>query len=319
MSALRIGRLRRREVSTRQLRNLAYLLTLVFFLVIVSGSIVRLTGSGLGCENWPRCGEAPFPTEATTYHPIVEFANRVVAAIGIVMALYIWLVARRVRALSKGGRWSVLLVFLCSVAQIPLGGVTVLTDLHPIAVMSHFLLGLVTFAFAIAFAHEARIAEVGRAPQLVSGVVARLAVVMFVACSALVVTGAFSTAAGPHPGADADVKRLYTVEGTVYIHVRANAVYGVILAILLAVFVWKRVAAPRLLASSAGLLVLLGGQMLVGEIQYSQGLPWWQVVIHVSLSAAVWGWSGWLALALFRAPSTLTLPLRTRSGPLTPG
>lgn len=314
-----MGRLRRREISTKQLRNLAYLLALVFFLVIASGSIVRLTGSGLGCENWPRCGEAPFPTEATSYHPIVEFANRVVAAIGIVLALYAWLVAQRVKALSRTGRWSVLLVFLCSVAQIPLGGVTVLTDLHPVAVMSHFLLGLITFAFAIAFAHEARLAEVGRAPQLVPGVIARLAVVMFVACSALVVTGAFSTAAGPHPGADADVKRLFTVEGTVYIHVRANAVYGVILAILLAVFVWKRVAAPRLLASSAGLLVLLGGQMLVGEIQYSQGLPWWQVVIHVTLSAAVWAWSGWLALALYRPPLTLTLPVRARSGSLPAG
>lgn len=319
MPALRIGRLRRREFSITQLRNLAYLLALVFFIVIVSGSIVRLTASGLGCENWPSCGKAPFPTEAATYHPIVEFVNRVVAAIGIALALYAWLVARRVKALSRTGRWSVLLVFLCSVAQIPLGGITVLTELHPVAVMSHFLLGLITFAFAIAFAHEARLSEVGWAPQLVSGAVARLAVVMFVACTALVVTGAFSTAAGPHPGAREDIERLFTIEGTVYIHVRANAVYGVIFAILLAVFVWKRVAAPRLLASSAGLLVLLGGQMLVGEIQYSQGLPWWQVVIHVSLSAAIWVWSGWLALALYRPPRTLTFPVGRRAGTLTSG
>lgn len=285
----------------------------MFFLVIVSGSIVRLTGSGLGCDNWPRCGDAPFPTEAASYHPIVEFSNRLVAVLGIILALVCWIAARRSRGVPRWAVRSAGLVVLCSLAQIPLGGVTVLTGLHPIAVMSHFLLGLITSGFAVVFAHETRLHEVGAHPPLVPAAIARLAVVMFVACSVLVVTGAFSTAAGPHPGADSDVSRLFTVEGTVYIHVRATAVYGIIFALLLAVLVWKRVTAPRLLASASGLLGLLAGQMVLGEIQYRTGLPWWQVVIHVSISAAVWAWTGWLALALFRPSFTLTLPLRRRA------
>ena len=119
-------------------------------LVVTSGAFVRLTGSGLGCDNWPRCGSTPFP--AMGFHPMVEFGNRVVAVCGILASLATWHASRRVAGLP---RWVVrvaLAAFLGTVAQIPLGGITVILDLHPLAVMSHFLLALVVVALSVVVA-----------------------------------------------------------------------------------------------------------------------------------------------------------------------
>jgi cytochrome c oxidase assembly protein subunit 15 len=302
-------RLRRRELTVTAFRKLVYASVVWLYLVIVSGAVVRLTGSGLGCDNWPRCGKAPFPTEAASSHAIIEFTNRMVALGAIVFTLLAWLAARRTAGLPRWARRLSGFTFLGTVAQIPLGGVTVLTGLHPIAVMSHFLLALVVFGAAIALTLEARRVEVGAAPPLVPGIVRRLGLVLLAAATVLMVTGAVSTASGPHPGASNDVRRLFTVEGSVYVHVRATAVYGIVLAILIGALVWRRASAPRLLAFVLGLLLLLGGQMVVGEVQYRQGLPWWQVWIHVSLSAAVWGWTAWLVGALWRPSASLARPL----------
>ena len=72
------------------------------FLVVTSGAFVRLTGSGLGCENWPRCGDKPYPEQG--YHAFVEFGNRMVALVGILLTLATWLAARKVDGLSRIGR-----------------------------------------------------------------------------------------------------------------------------------------------------------------------------------------------------------------------
>ena len=132
------------------------------FLVITSGAFVRLTGSGLGCENWPRCGDKPYPEQG--FHAFVEFGNRMVALVGIVLTLLTWLASRRVHGLSRGGRWAALGAFLVAVAQIPMGGVTIVLDLHPLAVMTHFLLGLTAFGLAVIAAFEAWSLRDGLAP-----------------------------------------------------------------------------------------------------------------------------------------------------------
>ena len=313
VSSSKIGRLRRREVSVAGYRRMIYAAVFWLYLVIASGAVVRLTGSGLGCDNWPRCGELPVPTKAATWHPIIEFSNRLLAVAAILFALLAWLAARRCRSLP---RWVVRasgFVFLGTVAQIPLGGITVLTGLHPVAVMSHFLLTIVLLAVAIYLALEARRQEHGAVEPLVPLIVRRLGLVMLAAATMLIVTGAVSTASGPHPGASNDIRRLFTVEGSVYVHVRATAAYGIVFAVLVVTLVWRRAVAGRLLLSASGLLVLLGGQMAVGEVQYRQGLPWWQVLIHVAISGAIWAWTAWLVAALWRPSQLETRPLR---GPL---
>ena len=83
---------------------------------------------------------------------MVEFGNRVVAVVGILAALVTWLASRRVDGLPRWVRRTALAAFLGTIAQIPLGGLTVILDLHPLAVMSHFLLALVVVALAVVVA-----------------------------------------------------------------------------------------------------------------------------------------------------------------------
>src|SRR5215831_4656011 len=133
-------RLRRawgRLVTPRGFVLLAAGSTVAMFFVVTSGAFVRLTASGLGCDHWPRCGTAPFPTQGNQ-HAIIEFSNRMVALVGITLALVAWLASRKVTGLSHLARFCALVALVGAVAQIPLGGVTILLKLHPLAVMSHF-------------------------------------------------------------------------------------------------------------------------------------------------------------------------------------
>lgn len=273
-------------------------------LVVASGAFVRLTGSGLGCDNWPRCGSTPFP--AQDFHAIVEFGNRVVALVGIGAALLSWLASRRVAGLRAGVRRTALAAFLGTVAQIPLGGLTVILDLHPLAVMSHFLLALVVVALAVVVALEAWSHAVGRAAPVTPRWVRLAAVLGVVACAAMVVTGAIATASGPHPGADEDVQRLgLGIEETVYVHVRATAVFGIGFLVVGWRLLRERRAFPGVVRLAGVLLAVLLAQMLVGEIQYRNALPWGLVLVHVTLGAAIWGLTVATAYVLWRPPLAL--------------
>ena len=292
-------------MSPRRFRRLATASLAAMLVVITSGAFVRLTGSGLGCENWPRCGDTPYPEEG--FHAFVEFGNRVVAAVGILFALAAWLAARKTAGLPRRTRAAALGVFLGGVAQIPLGGVTVLLDLHPLAVMAHFLLALAVVALAVVVAIEAWSHEEGLgAPVAPTGV--RWAVLWLGVplCAALVVTGAVATASGPHPGASDDVERLgLGIEETVYWHVRVAAVFGICVLVLGAILLRRRRDAPGVVLVWAGLLAALAAQAVVGEVQYRNALPWGLVLVHVILAAAIWTLFVALALVLYRPPAPL--------------
>jgi cytochrome c oxidase assembly protein subunit 15 len=177
--------------------------------------------------------------------------------------------------------------------------------------MQHFLLALAVLALAVLVAWESRALETGHAPRLVPDWLARAGLVLLVACGAMILTGAFATASGPHPGDSSEVSRIFTIPGTVYVHVRATAVFGILYALALAALVWRARRAPRLLVLALGLLALLGVQMAVGEIQYREGLPWWLVLVHVSLAAALWAWTAALTLAFWRPLAWLGRETRT--------
>ena len=84
---------RARALSARAFLRLASASCASLFLVVTSGAFVRLTGSGLGCENWPSCGDKPYPEQG--FHAFVEFGNRLIALVGIVLTLVTWLASRR--------------------------------------------------------------------------------------------------------------------------------------------------------------------------------------------------------------------------------
>jgi cytochrome c oxidase assembly protein subunit 15 len=296
---------RARSVSARTFLRIALASCISLLVVIASGAFVRLTGSGLGCENWPQCGETPFPEQG--FHAWVEFGNRMVALVGIVLTLSAWLASRWTHGLSGWGRAAALGAFLVAIAQIPMGGVTIALDLHPLAVMTHFLLGLAAFGLALIAALEAWSLRDGRAravePRWFRQVVTWLGLP---ACMALVVTGAVATASGPHPGSSEDVERLgLGIVDTVYVHVRVAAVFGI--GVLVVGWLLYRVRAgyPGLLWIWIGLLSVLVAQAILGEVQYRNALPWGLVLVHVALAASIWGLSLALAFTLWRPPRPL--------------
>ena len=296
---------RARVVSPQAFFKLSIASCTALFLVVTSGAFVRLTGSGLGCENWPRCGDKPYPEQG--FHAFVEFGNRMVALVGLLMTLATWVVARWVPGLPRGAKWAALGAFLVTVAQIPMGAITIAVDLHPLAVMTHFLLAMIVLPLAVVVAIEAwRVVSGGEraaGPSWLRQLVSWLGIP---ACVALVVTGAVATASGPHPGADEDVKRLgLEIADTVYVHVRVAAAFG-IGVLFIGWFLFRmRDRYPGLMTLWWVLLAVLVAQAVVGEVQYRSALPWGLVLLHVLLATAIWAASVALAYALWRPPRAL--------------
>ncbi|HWN22301.1 MAG TPA: COX15/CtaA family protein [Gaiellaceae bacterium] len=297
-----LARVRPREVSPARFLLLAGLSALSLYLIVLTGAAVRLTGSGLACESWPGCQEGAF-FPAVGSHSAIEFGNRAFAIFPLVLTLVAWVAAPRVPGTPRRVTWVTALTFLGTVAQAPLGLLTITLDLHPLMVMTHFLLALVVLAGAVVVAVEALGNARGRAASPVPPWLRWTGLVLVIACGTLVVTGALSTAAGPHPGDSAEIDRFWNLLDAVYVHVRATAVFGIAFLLLLVYLVRHRDRVGVLLPVALGLLGLLLVQMAVGEIQWRNELPWWLVLVHVVLAGGVWAWTVGLAAALWRTPA----------------
>ena len=297
---------RARTISAPSFLRLAVVSCAALFVVVTSGAFVRLTGSGLGCSNWPRCGDKPYPERG--YHAFVEFSNRMVALVGLVLTLLTWLAARRTDRLSRGGRLAALFAFLAAAAQVPLGAVTIAFDLHPLLVMAHFLLGLTVLALALLVVLEALILVDGVGSRAGPLWLRRFAVwAGLPTAAALVVTGAVATASGPHPGASSGVKRLgIPITDTVYVHVRVAAAFGI--GVLIVGWFLRRTRGeyPGVWRLWLALLGVLIAQLVVGEVQYRNALPWGLVLVHVFLAATIWALTFAVAYTLWRPPARFT-------------
>ena len=291
-------------VTQARYAQLALASAVSLYLIVLTGAAVRLTGSGLACQSWPGCSKGAF-FPAIGEHSTIEFGNRVMALFPIVLSLVAWILAYRTAGLGRWVRWLAAFTFLGTIAQAPLGLLTIRLDLHPLMVATHFLLALVVLASATVVAVEALGNARGRvepAPKWLRLV----GLVLALACGVLVFTGTLSTAAGPHPGDSADIDRFWNLLDAVYLHVRATAAFGICFLLLLAWLARNRERAGVLGPAAVGLLVLLLVQMSVGELQWRNQLPWWLVLIHVGLAAAVWAWTVGLVTALWRTPRKLT-------------
>jgi heme a synthase len=260
--------------------RLAFVLVLAMYLNVASGAFVRLSGSGLGCPDWPLCHGGPVPP--AQYHAVIEFSNRAIALCGIVAAIATWWVSRRLT--DRAGRWLCAGVAVGTLFQIPLGAITVLTDLNPYFVMSHFLLAISVLALASIVWARATL------PQ--DGFVAGRRLSLWTLGTALlglglIVSGAFSTASGPHSGG-ADIRRVGNLLDTTYVHVRVATAF-VIAVVILLVLLWRRERQPEHLGRlTAALVILLPLQAAIGEYQWHNQLPWGVVLAHVSVAGLVW-------------------------------
>ncbi|HYY64993.1 MAG TPA: COX15/CtaA family protein [Gaiellaceae bacterium] len=269
--------------------------------IVTTGAAVRLTDSGLGCRHWPGC-EAGHPLPAKDYHAYIEFGNRVVGGVTILITLAVALLAVT-SPVGRRARQLALALFLGTLAQAPLGYLAVKTDLRWPVVMAHLLLSMLLLAGAVVLVSLAYALVTSRAEPLVPRELRLLGVGVAVAGLALIVSGALATAAGPHSGGGtAQVHRLARFEPVLYAHAGVVAVFGCSFLFLLGYLAARRSAAPRLFLAALAVLGVVLVQVGLGELQYRLHLPWYLVLVHVAVASTAWAAIVALVFAFWRPP-----------------
>lgn len=264
-----------RGVSPRRYRRVVLAAGVLLTLIIFTGALVRLTESGLGCEDWPTCSEEEFAPE-WGFHPWIEFGNRLlsgVVSVGVGAAV--------LQAYRRSPRRTDLIIwswYLVAgvVAQIILGGVTVLLDLHPLLVSSHFLLSIVLLWSTAVLFFKAR-GGLGRPTPSLPDHLIRHSLWTVIATSVLLVSGTFVTGSGPNSG-DFRADRLNFDLGDVARVHGVIAWVALLTLISLAVRMQRENIAPTALQAPIVMAVLQG---LVGYVQYNLGVPPTLVMAHV--------------------------------------
>ena len=140
--ATALARVRAFAISAGTFRRIALANALMLLVIVSSGATVRLTASGLGCPKWPGC-EGATKLPARDHYQQIEFSNRLISGITILLTLATWLASRWTPTMPKWARRVALATFLGALAQAPLGAITVYFDLNPWLVLSHFLLSVI--------------------------------------------------------------------------------------------------------------------------------------------------------------------------------
>lgn len=278
-------------MKSRLERALSPILGLLLVLqsgLVVTGGAVRLTGSGLGCPTWPRCTSesyTPVPHQAQgQVHAWIEFGNRLLTFALIIIsvaALVIVIKTKRrdIRALAIGQLAGIL-------AQIPLGGITVLTHLNPIPVAGHFLLSIILIAYGTTlFARRNR-----DTPPFIPVPLNLWRLSKFHICltAAVIIVGTMVTGSGPNAG-DASAPRFkFQLDHIAWIH--ASIAIALTL-VTIALYVSSKAEAKlrsRIIVFAAAVLA----QGAIGFVQYYNGLP--QIVVGAHLLGVSLLWiSAW--------------------------
>lgn len=299
-----------RRISPGRYRQITRVALILLAFIIVTGAAVRLTGSGLGCSDWPTCEQDQLVAEVDDIHAMVEFVNRVITGLVslAVMAAVLgsmWRTPRR-RDLTM---WSWGLV-AGVVAQIILGALVVREHLPPELVMGHFLVSMVLVWNAMVLHHRAGLPDEDEGATTRDLPAVQWHVRASTVLAALVlVTGTFVTGAGPHSGSETpetrdaleaqgvDVASLdaaeLEVERLPFDVPDVARVHGITVMVFLGVTVWlalrlRRDAPDDLFHGAQTLITVLVAQAALGYAQYFSGVPALLVGIHVAGSIAVW-------------------------------
>ncbi len=272
--------------SPRTYKKITLVALFLLSVIVVTGGAVRLTGSGLGCTDWPTCenNRIVAPVE---YHAMVEFVNRTFTGL-LSVAVMLAVLGSLVRTPRRRDLtwWSLGLV-AGMIGQIVLGGITVLVELSPPFVMAHFLLSIAIIWNAVVLHHLAGQPHTP-ARSSVSPEVRWMGRLMVASASLAIFLGTIVTGAGPH-GGDADVERLDLVVGDVVrFHGGSVILFGIITLTTLWMLRKRNELAPDILKRGEILLVVLVAQAAVGYAQYFTGVPVGLVAIHLLGSVCVW-------------------------------
>ena len=273
----------------------------LFFLqgaLVITGGAVRLTGSGLGCPTWPECSEGSFTPVATQIEPEhqvwIEFGNRLLTFALLIAALAVVIEVlktkrRDLRPLAAGQLLGIL-------AQGALGGITVLTGLHPLTVAAHLLLSMILIAGAASL-YSRRSGPVAKTKikvtslRIISG--AHLAISFLV-----LVLGTLVTGSGPHAGDESAERFGFDIQNITVLHTDAVIF---LMGLTIAYLVLPQVT----MATKRAIVIFLGislGQGAIGYIQYVTGVP--EILVAFHLLGAVLFWiAAWrIRLTVVRVP-----------------
>lgn len=257
-------------------------------LIVVTGGLVRLTGSGLGCPTWPRCTEDSYVTVPEMgWHGVIEFGNRLLTFVLIIIALFTFIVVRRTtKTLRYGLTWPALLLGLGIIAQALLGGLTVLTGLNSWVVGAHFLVSGILISIAAVLVWRVYSPE----HKPLSYTAVRLAWPIFIVGWVTVIVGVVVTGAGPHAG-DANTPR-NGLDLEVWQHYHSYPAY-----LMTALVAWALIAAWIPLGNSAlsnpavrslGILLLVSlSQAVLGVVQSNLAVPALLAGVHIFGAAVI--------------------------------
>lgn len=276
--------------SLRTQRRVTFTAALTQGLIAVTGAVVRVTGSGLGCPTWPQC----FPgslvpvggNQVPAWHQAVEFGNRMLTYVVVLAAIAAVAVVYRARRRVELRRYAWALP-LGTLVQAVIGGITVLTGLQWWMVAPHFLVSMALVWLAVQLHVGVARRDDTDVVVVVPGTVRSLLALSSAVLAALLVAGTLVTAAGPHAGS-VDVARLsvLSIPALVQLHGDLLVAYLALLAGLL--FTLRLVGAPPTLVRWAWTVVAVAlAQGVVGIVQYYTGVPELLVCLHVAGAATV--------------------------------
>lgn len=290
---------RSRSVAVKVLPALASLLLFLQSALVVTGGAVRVTGSGLGCPTWPECtpgSYTPVPGQAEgQLHAWIEFGNRL-----LTFALFFAAVATLI-AIFRAGRRDLRILgatqILGILGQGVLGGITVLTQLNPLAVASHLLLSILLIAAATSLHSRRHHPFVRTSSSEIR--ISRVSILHTILAFTAITIGTLVTGSGPHAG-DVDAPRLNFAITTI---TRIHSASVWLLMIVTIYFLLRKNLNFETKRWLQIFIVLALGQGALGYIQYFLGVPEGLVALHLLGSVLVWIAAWRVRLSVVRKPA----------------
>ncbi len=269
-------------------------------MIVLTGGLVRLTGSGLGCPTWPKCTDESFtPHRELGSHGVIEFGNRMLTYVLVAVVVGLYVTIRRWPAATREQHRLALVIVLGVPFQAVIGGISVLTDLNPWVVSLHLVLSMLLVATSILLVFRIRGVASGGLVRAATGRVISMYVVLWV----VVYLGTVVTGSGPHAG-DADAPR-NGLDPHVMSHVHAASVYVLVALTALLCFQLRKLPEGRL---ALLLLAVELAQGTIGFVQYFTDLPIALVAAHLVGAAALIATGTYVLLAVVSATQSATAP-----------
>lgn len=246
--------------------------------IVFTGAMVRLTGSGLGCEDWPRCNEQKF-VDVSAGHTFIEQGNRLFTGVVSASVILAVLLSHRLRPKRRDLvllAWSLVVGVL---AQVIIGGIVVLTGLNPYANMAHFLVSLVLIASALMLYRRSAVEPGESWWRVIPGSERRLHSFLVLAATVAIVTGTVVTATGPHAGDETAVRFGFELASVARVH--GASVVTTLLALLALMWRARRLGPSDYRESLNTLAFVSFAQAGVGYVQYFTGVPVVLVAVHI--------------------------------------